>query len=215
MNKSYKPVQSSAMIPNRDKNRLIQRIYRIIGLFSFYLLIYSCTSEKKETDRYSFWKGDIENFYYVLDMNDQPLHKVVGKPYMIFEYNPINGYPIRVEFGLYDARNEYLPGAEGVIPEPFMSAEGLSYASRLGLSGSVNVLCNWAEVTSVSKLPSGDFEFTIDKGENYFGHEIFHFTYTPNSMEGEIINTSATWGGRVSDTKAFKLIRKFNSSTIE
>lgn len=173
-----------------------------------------CASDKKETDRYSFWKGDIENYYYILDMNNQPLQKVVGKPYMIMEYNPINGYPIKVEFGLYDARNEYLSGVEGAMPEPFLSAGNFDYASKLGIYGSVDLLCNWETVTSSSKLPSGDFEFTIDKGENSFGHEIFHFTYTPDGMEGEIINSTATWGGRVSDTKAFKLIRKFNSSSI-
>jgi hypothetical protein len=33
-------------------------------------------------------------------------------------------------------------------------------------------------------------------------------------MDGEIINQEATWGGRVSDVKAFKLLRKFNSNTV-
>lgn len=128
-------------------------------------------------------------------MNDQPLQKVVGKPYMIMEYDPTNGYPIRIEFGLYDARNEYLPGVEGAIPEPFMSASSLSYADRLGLYGSIDLLCNWEEVSSVTKLPSGDFQFTLDKGTNSFGHEIFHFTFTPDGMEGEILNSTATWVG--------------------
>ena len=181
------------------------------GLFS----LSSCSKDKKETDRYSFWKGDIENYYYILDMNNQPLQKVVGKPYMIMEYDPTNGYPIRIEFGLYDARNEYLPGVEGAIPEPFLSASSFTYSDRLGLYGSVDLLCNWEEVSSKTKLPSGDFEFTIDKGTNYFGHEIYHFTFTPDGMEGEILNSTATWGGRISDTKAFKLLRKFNSSTIQ
>jgi len=175
------------------------------GLFS----LSSCSKDKEETDRYSFWRGDIENYYYIFDMNDQPLHKVVGKPYMIMEYDPTNGYPIRIEFGLYDARNEYLPGVEGAIPEPFLSASSLPYSDRLGLYGSVDLLFNWKEVSSKTKLPSGDFEFTIDKGE------IYHFTFTPDGMEGEILNSTATWGGRISDTKAFKLLRKFNSSTIQ
>jgi len=179
-------------------------------LLAAVLLSLSC----KQTDRYSFWKGSIENYYYVLDMNDQPLHRVVGKPYMVFEYDPLNGYPIRVEFGLYDARNEYLPGVEGPIPEPFLAASGLQYASRMGLSGSVDLLLNWREVTSSSKLPSGDFEFYIDKGTNPFGHEVFHFTYIQDAMmDGEIKNESATWGGRVSDLKAFKLNHLFNRGT--
>ncbi|HOK51969.1 MAG TPA: hypothetical protein PLD12_02020 [Bacteroidales bacterium] len=193
----------------------LRRLSKGMYYWFIFFVLSSCASDKKETDRYSFWKGDIENYYYILDMNNQPLQKVVGKPYMIMEYNPINGYPISVEFGLYDARNEYLEGVEGAIPEPFLSAGNFGYSSRLGLYGSVDLLCNWENVTSVSKLPSGDFEFYIDKGEDFSGHEIFHFTYTPDGMEGEIINSSAVWGGRVSDTKAFKLLRKFNSSTIE
>jgi hypothetical protein len=35
------------------------------------------------------------------------------------------------------------------------------------------------------------------------------------AMTGEINNEEASWGGRVSDVKAFKLIRKFNSNTIK
>lgn len=173
------------------------------------LLTFSC----KKTDRYSFWRGDIENYYYILDMNEQPLQKVVGKPYMIFEYDPLNGYPLRVEFGLYQARNEYLPGVEGAIPEPLLSADQLEYSKLMGLTGGVAVLSNWRDVTSSSKLPSGDFEFYIDKGTDFFGHEILHFTYTTGLMDGEIINETATWGGRVSEIKAFKLTHLFNRST--
>ena len=168
----------------------------------------------KQTDRYSFWKGSIENHYYILDMNDKPLHKVVGKPYMVFEYDPLNGYPLRVEFGLYDARNEYLPGVEGPIPEPFLAANTFQYASRMGLTGSVSLRLNWREVTSSSKLPSGDFEFYVDKGSNPFGHEILHFTYIQDAMmDGEITNASVTWGGRISDLKAFKLNHLYNRRT--
>lgn len=178
-----------------------------------YLAVLPVVSCKK-TDRYSFWRGDIENYYYILDMNEQPLHKVVGKPYMIFEYDPLNGYPIQVEFGLYQARNEYLAGCEGAIPEPFISSDQLRYSRRLGLTGSVVLLSNWRSVTSSCRLPSGDFEFSIDKGPDFFGHEILHFTYTTGLMDGEIKNETATWGGRVSEIKAFKLIHQFNSGTV-
>ena len=182
----------------------------VAPLLAAMVLSLSC----KQTDRYSFWKGEIENYYYILDMNDQPLQKVVGKPYMVFEYDPLTGYPTSVEFGLYDARNEYLPGAELPTPEPFLASSGLRYADRLGITGSVDLLLNWREVTSSSKLPSGDFEFTIDKGSNPFGHEVLHFTYIEDAMmDGEITNEEVTWGGRVSDLKAFKLYHKFNRGT--
>jgi len=47
-----------------------------------------------------------------------------------------------------------------------------------------------------------------------WGHEILHFVFTFDSMEGEIINEEVTWGGRVSNVKAFKMLRKFNSNTL-
>lgn len=49
-----------------------------------------------------------------------------------------------------------------------------------------------------------------------WGHEIIHFTFGLNgNMAGEIINNGISWGGRVSDVKAFKLIRKLNSNSIK
>lgn len=189
---------------------IIINAYIILSVFILTLL--SC---KKKTDRYSFWRGDIENYYYILDMNDQPLYKVKGKPFLVMEYDPANGYPLRVEFGLFDAKSEILSGAEGVIPEPFISTSTLKYAKRMNLYGPASILCNWCEVTSSSRLPSGDFEFYIDKGPTFNGHEILFFTFTPNLMDGEIRNPDASWGGRISDPKAFKLMRLFNSNTIE
>jgi hypothetical protein len=166
--------------------------------------------------RYAFLKGDIDNFYYILDMNDKPLQKVVGKPFMVVEYDPVTGAPIRCEFGLDEARNVYLPGCEGAIPEPFMSASNLPYANRLGLKGPVDLLLNWATVTTHAELSGGGYEFKVVMPENSFGQETYHFVYTFNfdGMEGEIINPTATWGGRVSDLKAFKLLKKFDSNTI-
>ncbi len=186
---------------------------RILYLFVVLGILTAC-SKDKETDRYSFWKGDIENYYYILDMNDQPLQLVKGKPFMVLEYDPVSGVPVKCEFGLYEARNEYLQGAEGAIPEPFLSAGTLQYAKKLGLTGSVDLLCNWSTVSSHEELSAGGFEFNIDKGANFWGHEIYHFTFTFDDMAGEIINEEVTWGGRVSDVKAFKLLRKFNSSTL-
>ncbi len=171
-------------------------------------------AEEKQTDRFSFWKGDIENHYYILDMNDQKLHLVKGKPFMVLEYDPITGVPLRCDFGLSEARNEYLAGAEGAIPEPFLSAGTLEYADKLNLSGSVSLLCSRTPVITNEALSAGGFEFSIDHGANMWGHEILHFTFTFDNMAGEINNEEVTWGGRVSDIKAFKLIRKFNSNSI-
>jgi len=161
--------------------------------------------------KYSFWKGDIENYYSILDMNDQPLHRVVGKPYMVYQYDPLNGDILSVEFGLSEARNEYLPGVEAPIPEPFLGTDGLLYAERLGLKGPIDLLSIWKKVDDSST----EWIFSIDKGEDMWGHEILHFTRDNVSMWGEIINETAVWGGRVSDPNAFSLLHKFDSTTID
>lgn len=195
------------------KTKLLISIVVVLSMIASFT---SCEKNKDEeqTDRYSFWKGDIENYYYILDMNNQKFHLVKGEPFMILEYDPITGVPLRCEFGLNEAKNEYLSGVEGAIPEPFLSAGTLEYAKKLGLSGSVTLLSNWRAVATNEELSAGGFEFSIDKGSDMWGHEVLHFTFTFDNMAGEIINEEVTWGGRVSDTKAFKLIRKFNSNTI-
>ncbi|MBN2272691.1 MAG: hypothetical protein JXR41_07320 [Bacteroidales bacterium] len=197
---------------NEMKNRLQLFIGAVIIMTVF---LASCEKDEEKTDRYSFWKGDIENYYYILDMNNQKYHLVKGKPFMILEYDPVTGVPLKCEFGLSEAQNEYLPGVEGAIPEPFLGASTLQYAGKLNLSGSVSLLCNWAAVSTHEELSAGGFEFSIDKGSDPWGHEILHFTFTFDDMAGEIINEEVSWGGRVSDSKAFKLIRKFNSSSLQ
>jgi hypothetical protein len=198
----------------------IKFCYSISVIVMLMFLVGACEKEEeedeKQTDRYSFWKGDIDNFYYILDINREKLHLVKGKPFMILEYDPVTGVPIRCEFGLSDAKNEYLDGVEGAIPEAFMTASSLEYAKKLNLTGSVSPLSNWTAVTTNTELSSGGYEFSIDKGSNMWGHEILQFTYTfEGNMAGEIINETATWGGRVSDIKAFKLNKLFSSGTVQ
>mgnify|MGYP006958004759 CR=1 FL=1 len=192
------------------------RLFISTGIIMMVMVSFSsCEKDEEQNDRYSFWKGDIENSYYILDMNDQKLHLVKGKPFLILEYDPITGVPFRCEFGLSEAKNEYLNGVEGAIPEPFLDASAFEYAKKLNLSGSVSLLSNWTMVTTHEELSAGGFEFSIDKGADMWGHEILHFSFTFDDMTGEINNEEVTWGGRVSDLSAFKLIRKFNSNTIK
>lgn len=187
----------------------------VMSMFLFISCLEDGEQEEEQTDRYSFWKGDIENYYYIMDMNDQKLHIVKGKPFMVLEYEPVSGVPLRCEFGLSEARNEYLKGVAGAIPEPFLSAGTLEYAEKLNLNGSVSLLCD-SKVNTNKALSSGGFEFSIDKGADMWGHEILHFTFgIDGNMAGEIINNEVSWGGRVSDVKAFKLLRKLNSNSIK
>ncbi len=187
-------------------------VLSLILIFAFTFINYRCEKPaNEEPNRYSFWKGDITNFYYCLDFNDALTHKVTGKPYLILEYDPITNVPLKCEFGLSDAKNEYLPNADMPIPEPFLSAATFNYTDRLNLTGSVSLLCNWSTVSSHEQLSAGGFEFYVNKSNG----ETYHFSFGFDSMEGEIINPEADWSDRVSDVKAFKLLRKFNSNTIE
>ncbi len=176
----------------------------------------SCEKGKNNPERYSFWKGDIVNYYYILDMNEKKLHLVKGKPFMVMEYDPLSGAPIRCEFGLSEAKNEYLPGVQGAIPEPFLYASDLEYAKKLNLTGSAALLIGWGDgVTVNEQLTAGGYRFSVDKGSDLWGHEILKFTFTNEGMEGEINNATVGWGGRISDGRAFMMLRKFNSNSLK
>jgi len=196
------------------KTWMIRKITFIILALTCSLVIINAGCEEKEEekqpDRYSFWKGDITNFYHCLDMNGNLTHKVTGKPFMVLEYDPVTGVPLKCEFGLCEAKNEYLPGAEGAIPIPFMTAASIEYADRLNLTGSIDLLSNWATVSTHEALAAGGFEFYITQP---YGATL-HFSFTFNGMDGEIINPDPQWGDRVSEVKAFKMLRKFNSNTV-
>ena len=129
---------------------------------------------------------------------------------MIVEYDPVTGTPLKCEFGLSEAVNEYLDGVEYPIPEPFLSSSSFQYADRLKLDGSVALLANWEAVKNHKELSAGGFEFWLDHANG----ETLYFSFTFDGMEGEIRNAEPEWGERVSDSKAFKLLRKFNSNTI-
>lgn len=80
---------------------------------------------------------------------------------MVLEYDPVSGAPLRCEFGLSEAKNENLGGAEGAISEPFLNAGTLEYADKLNLAGSDTLLCNWSAVTTHEALSAGRFEFPV------------------------------------------------------
>lgn len=198
--------------------RLVQTIkYFVFPFFtitSLFLILSGASCEKEEEeiepDRYAFWQSEITSFYYCYDMENNLTHQVLGKPFMVLEYDPVTGVPLKCEFGLSEAENKYLPGVEYAIPEALLNASSMQYSKRLDLVSPVSLLCNWDAVSAHEELSSGGYEFRVDhpNGESY------HFTFTFDGMEGEIENTDGEWGERVSDSKAFKLLRKFNSNTV-
>ncbi len=183
-------------------------------LFSLVLLS-SCNDSETGAQKYSFWQGAIENKYYFLDLCGGQTGQVTGKPYMILEYDPVSGEPIKCEFGLSEAVYTSLPRENpticlGAPPEPTLSASNFTYASRLNLSGSVDLITNWASVTTYSDLSGGGFDFTVS-----FGDGTLHFEKTNEGMTGEVIDAGQSdWGDAVSASNAFNMLHKFNSNTI-
>ena len=191
--------------------------YSFYSLFMFLFILMDLTSCKKEesggAQKYSFWQGAIANKYYLLDLCGGQTGVVTGKPYMILEYDPVTGKPIKCEFGLSEAVNTSLPRLSiclGALPEPTLSSGTFAYANRLSLKGTLDLLANWNTITTYSDLSGGGFMFTV-----HTANGTLRFSKTNEGMTGEIVNEGQSdWGDAVSATNAFNLLHKFNSNTI-
>lgn len=189
-----------------------QHLFLLLPTLLLSAFITSCKDNESGAQKYSFWQGAIANKYYFLDLCGGQTGQVSGKPYMILEYDPATGKPIRCEFGLSEATYTALARENPTIclaspPEPMLAASSFTYAKRLSLSGSVDLLSNWGTVTLYSDLSGGGFEFTVGN---------LHFEKTNEGMTGEIIDSGQTgWGDAVSAANAFNMLHKFNSTTID
>lgn len=189
--------------------------------YFYYLLLCltgltSCQKDESDgPDKYAFWQGAIINKYYLLDLCGGQTGEISGKPYMILEYDPITGVPQYCEFGLSSSVYTSLPRENPMIclgspPQPTLLASNFSYASRLGLTGSVDLISNWGVVTVNSTLTGGGYDFTVSTGNG-----TYHFEHTNGVMTGEIVDEGQTgWGDAVSAPNAFNMLHKFNSNTI-
>ncbi len=134
---------------------------------------------------------------------------------MILEYDPITNKPISCEFGLSEAVYKGLPRANPTVcigspPRPTLLASGFSYAERLQLKGSVDLIGNWTMVNSLSDLSDGGFDFEIK-----YGKRRIHFEKTNQGMTGEIVDEGQKdWGDYMSKPNAFNMNYMFSSNTI-
>lgn len=185
-----------------------------VSLAASSLVLPACGGESSETqngskDRYSYWKGDIPNTYYRLDIGGNRGLQVTGKPFMRLEYDPVSGVPLMCEFGLSEATQSFVPGHDIVAGEPTLDASVISYADRLDVKSPVDLLVSWGSVTSHEELSGGGFEFWCRRTK----WEEWHFAMTFDGMEGEVSNTdNYSYLGGESDLKAMKLLRNFNAS---
>ena len=184
-------------------------IYSFILVAAFSLLISSC--KKEEQNRFSYWKGDIPNSYYLLNMSGERAREISGKPYMKLEYDPVTGVPIRCEFGLSEVTQKSLqtPSGDPAFPEPTLDASGFDYADKLDIKSPVNLLINWEDVDTHTELSAGGFEFTVKQQ-----YAEYHFSFTFDGMVGEVNNLDLNYYflGRESNIQSFKLLRKFNAN---
>lgn len=177
----------------------------------------SCTDESDGggTKKYSFWRGDIPNQFYRIDICGFASGEVSGKPYMVLEYNTTTGEPSRCEFGLSEVDFVRLPISEPTIcigspPPPLIYASTFDYAERLELKGTVYLFANWYTVTNLSTLSGGGVDFNVQIGKFKL-----HFVRNNVGMVGEIVDEGQDgWGDMISDEKAFNMLHKFDSNTI-
>lgn len=195
----------------------MKKLIPTISILMMIFLSFSSCSKSADSgpQKYSFWQGAIVNKYYSLDICGDPTGERSGKPYMLLEYDPITNKPIKCEFGLSEADYKGLPRANptmciGSPPQPLLLASNFSYAERLELKGSVDLIANWYPVTILSDLSDGGFDFSVKVGKR-----TFHFEKTNAGMTGEIVDEGQKgWGDIVSDKNAFNMLYKFSSNTI-
>ncbi len=169
----------------------------------------SSTTEEGKGYRYSYWKGDIPNTYYRLDIKGNRGLQVTGKPFMKLEYDPVSGVPLMCEFGLSETTQDFVPGHDIISREPTLNASSIDFAGKLDLKSPVDLLVSWGSVTSHQELSGGGFEFWCRRTK----WEEWHFVMTFDGMEGEVKNLdNYSYLGGDSDTKAIKLLRKFNAN---
>lgn len=158
-------------------------------------------------NRYEYWKGDIPNTYYCLNMWGERALKVTGKPFMCVKYNPVNHEILDIEFGLSEVVQEHLPTPSGdpAAPEPTLAAENISYYKKLNLKSPVVLLLNWPVATANGAITNGVQSFKV---QHTMPREEYNFIYTSLQMEGDVKNLDdATFLGRESEINAFKLLK--------
>lgn len=194
----------------------MNRFHTLLLAFAVSMGLASCNKDDTEApNKYAFWQGAITNYYYTLDICGDPTGEISGKPYMVIEYDPVSGTPLFCEFGLSSAEYNGLPRPNPTIcigspPRPMMLASNLPYADRLSLTGSVDLVANWSDVTILSDLSGGGYDFNVATSIG-----AFHFEYNNVSMTGEIVDEGQSgWGDAVSQPNAFNMLHKFDSNTI-
>jgi len=111
---------------------------------------------------YQYWKGDIPNSYYLLNIYGERARKVTGKPFMVLTYDRISLEITDCEFGLSEVTQEAIPNPSNfpAPPEPTLDANTIYFHEKLDLKSPVALLVCWNNVN----LPGGVSKSPITNG---------------------------------------------------
>lgn len=162
------------------------------------------------TEVYEYWRGDIPNTFYWLNIYGDRALQVTGKPWMVIKRDPISLKILDLEFGLSEVTQQQLPNPNNLpsAPYPTVSASSIDYASRLGLDLTKPVaLCvGWRSATN---LVNGVQNITFNHGGSASNPtEQWHFSFLTLEQWGGVTNLDTyAYLGSDSDTNAFKLMK--------
>lgn len=192
----------------------MKKIIIVSLLFSCFIL-FGCnaTNNTDNTDRFSFWKGDFSITITQRGLFGNDCVELTGKPFMIYEYDPINGHPLTMTFGLYqyNVSTETIDGCVMTAPLSTVLVDSeYDYVNRLELDGQVTEIYSWVPVET-------NEEFSFGLGELWYfdaHNSKIYFTFNNVSAAGEITNESGDSESYTTDLNEIIMLHQFNSNTI-
>lgn len=172
----------------------------------------STGADKEDTGAvgYQYWRGDIPNSYYVLNIYGERARKVSGKPFMVVKYDKVSLQITDCEFGLSEVSQEAVtnPSNLAAAPEPTLDASTIDYHTKLDIKSPVVLLAGWG---SKSTIANGVQNFSFSRGSSPGGvgyNENWAFSYDSVSMWGGVRNIDTTYYlGNDSANNAFSLLK--------
>lgn len=170
------------------------------------------TMPSSPAETYEYWRGDIPNSYYVMNIYGERARKVTGKPWMVLKRDRISLQIIDCEFGLSEVTQVAVanPSNFAAPPEPTLAATSLDFYNKLQLDTTKPVTLNvgWG---SKATLVNGVQTFSFKDGSSPGGvgyNESWSFSYLSLTMWGDVKNIDNTYYlGIDSDSKAFSLMK--------
>jgi hypothetical protein len=159
---------------------------------------------------YEYWRGDIPNSFYWLNIYGDRALQVTGKPWMVIKRDPVSLRVLDLEFGLSEVTQTPLANPNNMpsAPYPTISPSYIDYASRLGLDlTKPAALCvRWQPATN---LVNGVQNISFTHGGSASNPtEQWNFSFLTLEQWGGVKNLDTyAYLGSDSDTNAFRLMK--------